>query len=271
MTTPDVVDQAQHAEVLRLLTRGWPLDKVPTLAHVPADVVQQLADAAGWPDLDRVRREYAAAAREIEAADRARRGRPGGLLPAAAEAVSEPQIATAPTSVPRPDPKPVPAPASPLPPEAPSVPAELPLPAGVLGDLARALAGHRWRRDVDTCHCGWAEAGASHALHIAERLQDVVDAVIEQAVHDGVAAAIEHATAPLRAELDQARAELDQLRAAAVQPEAEPVRDGPPPKPAAALCEVCGIPVSAAYIAKTGRARHGHHPDPDPDPQEDTP
>jgi hypothetical protein len=24
-------------------------------------------------------------------------------------------------------------------------------------------------------------------------------------------------------------------------------------------CEVCGIPVTAAYIARTGRPRHGHH------------
>ena len=34
-----------------------------------------------------------------------------------------------------------------------------------------------------------------------------------------------------------------------------------PPRPWAAVpCDVCGVIVSAAYIARTGRARHGHHP-----------
>lgn len=44
------------------------------------------------------------------------------------------------------------------------------------------------------------------------------------------------------------------------QPRADP--DPPPAPPADAPCEVCGIPVAGAYIARTGRARHGHHPTP---------
>lgn len=38
-------------------------------------------------------------------------------------------------------------------------------------------------------------------------------------------------------------------------------RPEPPPPPAAAPCEVCGLTVTADYIARTGRARHGHHPE----------
>lgn len=48
------------------------------------------------------------------------------------------------------------------------------------------------------------------------------------------------------------------------EPEPEPVVTAPEPAPPAPSgpqpCEACGIPVSADYIARTGRARHGHHP-----------
>lgn len=44
----------------------------------------------------------------------------------------------------------------------------------------------------------------------------------------------------------------------------------PPPPAAPELaerldtpCDVCGVTVAAAYIARTGRARHGHHPEPE--------
>lgn len=40
-------------------------------------------------------------------------------------------------------------------------------------------------------------------------------------------------------------------------------RDGsePPPPPSGPQpCEVCAVPVAPDYIARTGRARHGHHP-----------
>lgn len=267
MTTPDVVDQAQHAEVLRLLTRGWAVDKVPAVAHVPADAVQQIAVDAGWPDLDRVRREYAAAAREIEAAQRARRGRPGGLLPAPAQAAT-----SAPELEPEPGPEPEPERTAKPSHEAVAAQEEPPPPDGVLGDLAHALTGHRWRRAVDTCMCGWSEAGASHALHIAEQLQPILDREIDHEASRRAADDIARETAPLRTELAVARAELDtvrqelhELRAAAAPPPPEPE----PPEPVDTPCEVCGLIVAAAYIVRTGRARHGHHPD--PEQQEDTP
>lgn len=42
-------------------------------------------------------------------------------------------------------------------------------------------------------------------------------------------------------------------------PEPEPAPPAPPAGPQP--CEVCGITVAAAYIERTGRARHGHHPE----------
>lgn len=49
-------------------------------------------------------------------------------------------------------------------------------------------------------------------------------------------------------------ARLARLRTPPPPPPAPPAPVGPQP------CEVCHLPVTAEYIARTGRARHGHHP-----------
>lgn len=167
-----------------------------------------------------------------------------------------------------PEPEPAPVPEKPKPKPAPKAPAPAPAPKTPAPAAVRA---------------GWPRRDSEALTRLQQRVLDAVRSMVQSRGYPptlrelgdelgltSVSSVAYHLKALerkgyLRRDPKRPRAleVLDPTAKEGEPPTPEPavIPPPPPPPPVAAPCEVCGLTVTADYIARTGRARHGHHPE----------